>query len=310
MALLVTLAGVVVLVVGAELLLRGAVALALKARIAPLVIGLTVVSLGTSAPELVVSVLAALKGEPGIALGNVIGSNIVNVSLVLGSCVLVFPIGVDRDAYRIHWPVMMAATVLLIARLSNGQLSRSEGLVFVGLLMAYVTWMILRSRRQWIPPSEEQAEATRSLPKALLMVLLGALGLTFGGDWFVRGASDLAKELGVSDRLIGLTVVAAGTSMPELVASLVAAFRKQPDISLGNLIGSNIFNILAILGAASAVEPMHLELSDFLVDLLIMAAVSALLYPMARLSRRMGRVHGTILTVIYLAYLAFVIARG
>lgn len=306
---LMLLGGLVLLVVGAEWLLRGAVDVALRARISPLVVGLTVVSLGTSAPELVVSVLAALKGGGDIALGNVVGSNMVNLGLVLGLCVLIFPVEVDRDAVRIHWPVMMLATVGLLLLIRDGALVLWEGVLFVSLLVTYVWLMIHRSRRAAIPAASGQV-AGRAPWLSALLILVGVLGLTFGGDLFVQGASGLARAWGVSEQLIGLTIVAIGTSMPELIASLVAAFRKQPDISLGNLIGSNIFNLLGILGVTACIAPIRVDIDRFGTDLLAMAGIALLLYPLARFTPRLGRWQGAVLLVANLAYLLYVILRG
>ena len=310
MDLLYTLGGAAVLILGAELLLRGAVHLAFRARISPLVVGLTVVSLGTSLPELLVSLVAALKGSPEIAIGNVVGSNIANISLVLGACVVVFPIDVDREARRIHWPVMMAATLLFVLFLADDRVARWEGLFFVVALVAYVSWMIIRSRRQGRRSAEQPLRTTMPVGRALLFLIIGAAGLGFGSGWFVDGASGLARGLGVSERLIGVTIVAVGTSMPELIASLVAAFRKQPDISLGNLVGSNIFNILFIIGTSATITPIEASLDTFRTDLIMMTAIALLLYPMMRFGDRVGRWQGVGLLALYVGYMVLTLVQG
>lgn len=310
MELLLTLLGALVLIVAAEFMLRGAVDIALRARISPLVVGLTVVSLGTSLPELLVSLIAALNGSPGIALGNVIGSNIMNISLVLGACIIIFPIGIERDARRIHWPVMAIASILFLVVLQDGRIGRPEGLAFVAALVLYVVLLIRASRKESIARKGAPPEAARALWVSILLLTVGVVGMAFGAQWFVNGATGMARTFGVSERLIGVTVVALGTSMPELIASLVAAFRKQPDISLGNLIGSNIFNILGIIGATTAIAPIQLDPAEFRTDLLVMFGLALLLYPLMRIGIRMGRWQGALLLVACAAYLIHVILRG
>ncbi len=310
MELLLTLLGALVLIVAAEFMLRGAVDIALRARISPLVVGLTVVSLGTSLPELLVSLIAALNGSPGIALGNVIGSNIMNISLVLGACIIIIPIGIERDARRIHWPVMAIASILFLVVLQDGRIGRPEGLAFVAALVLYVVLLIRASRKESIARKGAPPKAARALWVSILLLTVGVVGMAFGAQWFVNGATGMARTFGVSERLIGVTVVALGTSMPELIASLVAAFRKQPDISLGNLIGSNIFNILGIIGATTAIAPIQLDPAEFRTDLLVMFGLALLLYPLMRIGLRMGRWQGALLLVACAAYLIHVILRG
>lgn len=306
--LLLTLLGLVVLVAGAEAMVRGAVDLALRAHISPLVIGLTVVSMGTSAPELLVSLTAALQGAPAIAIGNVVGSNIANISLILGMAILVFPIEVDRDARRIHWPVMMAVSLLFWHVLSDDLIARWEGLVLMIALVAYVGWMVWSSRRSSLVRAEEPPRM--AWWKALLLLVAGVAALAMGSDWFVQGGVGLARLAGVSELLIGVTVIAFGTSVPELVTSLVAAFRKQPDISLGNLVGSNVFNLLGIVGVTATVHPIAASHEGFRIDLIAMLLTALILYPLMRFGPRMGRWQGAILVAAYVAYLVLVLKRG
>jgi cation:H+ antiporter len=310
MDLLMTLGGLTILVVGAELMIRGAVDLALRAKLSPLVVGLTVVSLGTSAPELLVSLMAALKGSSVMAVGNVVGSNISNISLVLGACIVVFPIAADRDARRIHWPVMMLVSLLFVALIWDDGVARWEGLLFVLLLVAYVVWMVWSSRRKANQPGSKPVVVTTPVWRSLLFFAVGVGGLTIGADWFVEGAVGISRSLGVSEQLIGVTVVALGTSMPELVTSLMAAFRKQADISIGNLIGSNIFNLLGIIGVSAMVLPIRVDHSDFLLDLGAMLLISLLLLPFMALSRKLGRWHGLVLLACYGGYILLVLQRG
>ena len=245
-----------------------------------------------------------------LGIGNVVGSNIANISLVLGACVVVFPIDVDREARRIHWPVMMAATLLFVLFLADDRVARWEGLLFVVALVAYVAWMIIRSRRQGRRSAEQPLRTTMPVGRALLFLIIGAAGLGFGSGWFVDGASGLARGLGVSERLIGVTIVAVGTSMPELIASLVAAFRKQPDISLGNLVGSNIFNILFIIGTSATITPIEASLDTFRTDLVMMTAIALLLYPMMRFGDRVGRWQGVGLLALYVGYMVLALVQG
>ena len=308
MDLLITLVGFVTLVAGAELMVRGAVDLALRARISPLVIGLTVVSMGTRAPELLVSLVSAVHGNSAISIGNVVGSNIVNISFILGVSILVFPIEVDRDARRIHWPVMMGASLLFWWLFMDDLIAAWEGLLMLGLMVVYVWWMVWSSRRS----TGVDAVAAPKLAwwKAAALLAFGILCLTFGADWFVAGGVAIAAAAGVSEQLIGVTIVAVGTSMPELITSMVAAFRKQPDISLGNLIGSNVFNLLGILGVTAAVHPIASDHAAFRIDLMAMALVAVLLYPLMRFGSRMGRWQGAVLVVAYAAYMVLVLKRG
>lgn len=310
MDILMTLGGLVALIVGAEIMVRGAVELALRARISPLVVGLTVVSLGTSAPELLVSLVAAMKGSSALAVGNVVGSNISNISLVLGAAILVYPITVDRDAYRIHWPVMMVVSLLFTALLWDDTIARWEGVVFVGLLVAYIAWMIWSSRRASGQPGTKAVQVSTPLWRSLLFVVVGVAGLALGAEWFVEGAVRIAESLGVSKQMIGVTVVAIGTSLPELVTSLMAAFRKQSDISMGNLIGSNIFNLLGIIGVSAVVLPIRVDHEAFYLDLGAMLLISLALYPLMRLGRKLGRWQGSLLLVAFAAYMVLVVQRG
>jgi cation:H+ antiporter len=307
---LLTLLGLVVLVAGAEVMVRGAVEVALRARISPLVVGLTVVSLGTSLPELLVSLLAALKGSPALAIGNVVGSNIANLSLVLGASILIFPIEVDRDAKRIHWPVMMLVTLAFAGMLWNDTFSRLEGIAFMLLLSFYIIAMVRSSRRQQaslgVPPPVVKVPLWRSL--VFLFGGIAALGV--GADWFVDGAVGLARMFGVSDQLIGVTIVAVGTSLPELITSLMAALRRQPDISLGNLVGSNIFNLLGIVGTTAAVHPILVQHDHFLLDLGAMVLISLILLPLMVFGRKLGRWQGGLLLACYLGYMVLVLQRG
>jgi len=308
MSALLLIAGLVLLIVSGEVLVKGAVSTALRFRISPAVIGLTVVSLGTSAPELLVSVQAALHGHADIAIGNIIGSNIANLALVLGATVLITPILMVRDTMRIDYPAMLIATILFIVMIWDLHLGLIEGCVFVLSLTLFVAFMIYRSRKIGFSQTvSEIPTKSWAVHWAVLAVVAGCIGLVFGASWFLQGAESIARNLGVSDHLIGVTLVAFGTSLPELVTSIVAAFRKQADLSVGNLIGSNIFNILGILGVTSIVKPINIDPRVLSSDVWWMFGSALVLLPMMLLGKRFGRRKGILLILIYVAYVSLVI---
>jgi cation:H+ antiporter len=302
--------GLAVLVVGGEFLVKGAVGIARNLGISPLVIGMTVVSFGTSAPELLVSLQAAAEGSPEIAVGNVIGSNIANLALVLGLTVLIFPIIVERQTKIIDWPVMMLATILFYIFLSDGVIDLWEGLVLFLFLVTFVTWLIIRSRKESRLKIEENLVKESTLI-TVGYLMLGLIGLYFGSKWFVEGAVQIAINLGMSKLVIGVTIVAFGTSAPELVASCVAAYRKQSDISIGTLIGSNIFNIMAVIGLTSIVSPIRLKSADasqFLTfDMYWVAGIALALLPMLYFGAKFGRLKGVILLTSYVVYISIIV---
>jgi len=299
--------GLVVLVVGGEFLVRGAVAIAYRYKLSPLVVGMTIVSFGTSAPELLVSLRAALVGAPDIAIGNIIGSNIANLALVLGITTIIFPMPVKDDTIRIDWPMMMGATVLFyLAIVFDNKLNWYEGLAFVMILVTFVVWLIKKSRTE--NKEEEkimQKEKATRMPYPILLVILGCVGLAFGANWLVDGAKIVAVNIGISDHVIGVTIIAFGTSVPELTTSCIAAFRKQTDISLGNLIGSNLFNILAILGITGMVKEIKISAEVFNYDIFWLLGLSLFILPLVLLQKRISRIGGVMLFAIYISYLYF-----
>ncbi len=299
--------GLAVLVFAGDLLVKGAVSLAVKLKVSLLVIGVVVVSFGTSAPELLVSLKAALEGHPDISIGNVVGSNIANISLVLGLTAVVFPIYVVYDTLRYDWPVMFLATLLLILFSMDFVLQRWEGIILFLILIGYSVFLIRKSRKEKKNKEVVEEERNVSFFKALLYVLAGGVGLSYGADWLVQGASGIALKLGVSERTIAVSVVAFGTSVPELTASLIAAFRKQMDVSVGNLIGSNIFNILSILGITAMVHPVHVSETIIKYDYWWMFGVALLLFPLMVFDRKISGWKGTLLFLYYVAYIIFVV---
>jgi len=305
--------GLTVLVVGGEFLVKGAVGIARNLEISPLVIGLTVVSFGTSAPELLVSLQAATEGSPEIAVGNVIGSNIANLALVLGVTVLIFPIIVERQTKLIDWPVMMLATIFFYIFLSDGKIKLWEGIVLFSSLIVFVAWRIRKSRKEAKLITDGHVD-NESTFLAVGYLMLGLIGLYFGSEWFVDGAVGIADYLDVPKGVIGVTVVAFGTSAPELVVSCVAAYRKQSDISIGTLIGSNIFNIMAVIGLTSIVSPIDLSgvgVSQFLnFDMYWVTGIAVALLPMLYFGAKFGRFKGALLLVSYLLYVSIIVSAN
>lgn len=300
-----TLAGLVLLYVGGEALVRGASVVAIRLGVSPLVIGLTVVAFGTSAPELVVSLDAALAGANDISVGNIVGSNIANISLILGLTAMLRPSEVEAKIVRIHAPIMIASSLLLVAVLANGRASRFEGALLVVGLCVYTTFTFWEARRESPPVREEIAAAApqRPLPGALgsALLLAGLVGVVAGGHVLVTAAVRLASGLGVSQATIGLTLVAVGTSLPELATSLVASLRRQGDIAIGNLVGSNIFNILGILGATAVVHPLGLGAITW-IDLGAMVALACALGALIATRARVGRRTGAVLLLLFALY--------
>ncbi len=301
-----TLLGLLLLAGGGEALVRGAVALARRAGLTPSVIGLTVVAMGTSLPELVVSLLAAGEGKPDLAVGNAVGSNIFNLAVILGLTALVAPVQVNASAARREWPFMMLVSCLLVLLSRDGQLSRLEG-SFMVLGMAAFTWFMVRQSRdvpaRTISQARSRPDQTDSLGVALLAVAAGVTLLVLGGKSLVSGAVDLARLGGLSERVIGLTIVAAGTSMPELAASVIASRRGHNELALANLVGSNIFNILGILGLSAIQSPLVVSPGLLNGDMIWMMVVAFALFPLMRTGGRISRLEGSLLLTLYGAYL-------
>jgi cation:H+ antiporter len=291
-------------------LVKGAVGLSTAMKISPMVIGLTVVSFGTSAPELLVSIQSAMNGSPGIAIGNVVGSNIANLALVLGVTVLIFPLIAERQTKVFDYPVMLIASIMFYLFALNGVLSLWEGIIFILILLSFTSYLIITSRKKEkkrIEESDVEEENPLPLSRSVMFLLFGLVGLYFGSEWFVSGAKDIAAAYGLSDSVIGVTVVAIGTSAPELVASIVAAMRHQSDMSVGNLVGSNIFNVFAVLGVTSIVTPVDVDQSILNFDMYWMLGISALLIPILYFGSKVGRLKGVILLTSYILYIGITI---
>ena len=313
--------GVAALYYGAEFLVKGGVNIARKLHISPLVIGLTLVAFATSAPELVVSVNAALTGNPDISLGNVVGSNICNIALILGLCAAIAPVKVDRQLFRVDVPVMLLAAVLLVVfYLATGGIGRVFAAVFLAVFTVYMAWNVRQARRNEKLEPEVVKEAEDAIVQSagqkelhwLLAVLLVAAGLALlvgGAKLFLTGSVFFARLMNVSDAVIGLTVVAVGTSLPELATSIVAAVKGENDIAVGNVVGSNIFNVLLILGVAPLITPLE-NATLSVVDMGVMLFCSVILLPFMRTGWKLSRPEGVFLLLTYIAYTAWLIIAG
>ncbi|GAL68469.1 calcium/sodium antiporter [Jejuia pallidilutea] len=314
MSILWVVLGFVLLVVGGEFLVRSSVALSFKFNISKMVIGMTVVSFATSAPELLVSLQAALSGSPAIAINNVVGSNIANIGLVLGVTALVGPIAVDKSFYKLNWPVMMAYSLFLYYFLKNDNVLNAVegGGLFLGLIMFLVV-LIKNAKKDAITEEVDETLAVVSNFKIIIWLLIGALALYFGSEWLVEGSKEIARSVGVSEAVIGVSLIAIGTSVPELAASVIAAAKQEKAISLGNLIGSNIFNIGSVLGLTSLVKPIAVTEPQILTnDIFWMLGFAAVLIPMVLIPKRMqiSRFKGFFLVVAYSVFMLFVFTKS
>ncbi len=310
-AALLLLVGFLLLYLGAEALVRGSSALAIRLGATPLVVGLTVVAFGTSSPELVVSLKAAMIGNGGIAIGNVVGSNIINIAIVLGLSALLRPLDVEAEVLRLDLPVLIAASLLLDLFLLNGRLTFLDGLVFIAGILLYISLRAAKALSRSTPLTkavleEKAASSGMALAGQLVMIGAGFGLLAFGAKFMVEGAVTLAKLSGCSETVIALTVIAGGTSLPELAASTVASLRKVPGIAVGNVVGSCIFNILAVLGASVLVAPLSATGITF-TDLGVMTLLTLVLVPILGKGLRVSRWEGGLLLVAYALYLAWLL---
>jgi len=301
------LTGFGLLLLGGELLVRGSVGIALKLQVPKVIIGLTLVAFATSAPELIVSIIAALRGKSDIALGNVVGSNIANIGLILGGTALVFKMSALRLTYRNDWIFLIVANILLGVFLFLGGINRLAGFVFVVILIGYNVQKITSARKQRnLQIGEEFDVDAMPIWKGLLLLILGAVGLKFGAQLFVGGISSLALNFGLSERFVSVTLVAFGTSVPELAASFMAAKKGESDIAIGNIIGSNIFNILSVLGITAIIKPIVVQ-NQALVqyDFPVSVLLTVLIIPLMGLFKvdRLDRLEGALLLGLYVIFI-------
>jgi cation:H+ antiporter len=314
--LLLFLLGLAALVAGAEALVRGASKIALSLGISPLVVGLTIVAMGTSSPEIAVSVGAVLNGTTDIAVGNVVGSNVFNVLFILGVSALITPLVVHSQIIRQEVPIMIGASVILAVMVIDGSLSRGEAALLLALLVAYMVFLVRQSRAETAEIRDEYASSVQRSGAwdshwavQGLLILAGLALLVLGSEWLVNAAVAFARALGVSDLIIGLTIIAAGTSMPEVATSIMAAVRGERDIAVGNVIGSNTFNILGCLGLSGVVSTQGLGMSSAVLnfDLWVMLAVAFACLPAFMLRNEIGRRRGLMFLAFYVAYVAYLI---
>lgn len=310
LSLLLLLVGVTLLTLGADRLVAGSSAIALRTGISPLLIGLTVVAIATSSPELMVSLLAALQDRSAIAVGNVVGSNIANIALVLGVAAVLCPVPGSRAVTHREMPVMLGVSILLLVLVFNGFISRLEGVLLLGLLLCFIAFQIVLARRQMTEFSDSEevlAHQGIGIRRAIVYILIGVVGLYLGSEAFIRGAVDLGMRIGISEAVIGLTVVSVGTSLPELAATVAAAWKRQTDLVLGNIIGSNIFNVLCVLGLTATIVPLHAG-GVGLVDLGVMLAFALLVWLLFLYRGRAGRAMGLALLLSYAGYVYYLFA--
>lgn len=303
--------GLVVLYLGAEWLIKGAAGVALRYGIRPLVVGLTVVALGTSMPEFVVNLIAAVADEDSLALGNIVGSNISNIALILGSSALVLPLAIRPETLRKEYPMMLAVMVVFYGVALDGEISQLDGALLVGGLLAFLIFLVLDARqyaRTLEAHSSDKAEVHHDPVKRKFVLLASGIAfLAVGANLMVEAAVFFANVLGIDSVVIGLTVVAIGTSLPELAASVVGAMRKEMDMSVGNILGSNLLNVLFVVGFVSMVRPLRVDAGSLMIHFPVMLAFSVLLFPLMWSSHRITRFEGGMLVTCFVAYLTYII---
>ena len=306
--LILLVAGFVILIKGADWFVDGAVGIAEKFGIPQLVIGLTIVAMGTSAPEAAVSISAAMKGSADITIGNIVGSNIMNILIILGLSAVITPLAVAKSTVKIETPFVILITLILLALGWDGTITFVDGIILWALFIAYLAYLFMLAKKQQAlggPEEEEEEKKPLSLPKALLLIVVGMALIILGSNLAVEGATGLARFFGLSERFIGLTIVALGTSLPELVTSVTAARKKAADIAIGNIVGSNIFNILFVVGTSSLIIPITFA-ESFRIDTAVAAAVALLLLICCAPKKRLSRVSGILMLVCYVLYFVFI----
>ena len=309
--------GFVLLIKGADFLVDGASSLAKRFGISDLIIGLTIVSFGTSAPELIVNIMATLKGAGDVGIGNIVGSNISNIALILGISAMIYPLAVQKSTIKSEIPFNILSAILLFVLVNNflgeggvTQLSRIDGGILLLGFAAFFYYVFKLSKKNKENLEEDKTERM-SLPSSVILIIVGIVALAYGGQWVVNGAVEIAKQLGLSEALIGLTIVAVGTSLPELAASAVAAYKKNSDIAIGNVVGSNLFNILWVLGLSAVISPIDFS-PKMNVDIGIFGLVAVLLFLFSAIGKKkeISRWKGAVFVLGYAAYVVFLVIRG
>ena len=317
MDFIILIIGFFLLIKGADIFVDGASSIAKKIGIPSVIVGLTIVSLGTSAPELAVSLISSFNGNNGIAVGNVLGSNLFNTLVVLGGTAIVAPLLIKKSTIKRDYIATLVVTILtcfLIFGLvpkSENMLSRISGIILLVVCIAYMFILVKAAKKDSVKDEENTSEIKMS--KNILLSLIGVVGIVFGGNLVVDSATNIAYALGMSEKLVGLTIVAVGTSLPELVTSIVAALKGENDIALGNVLGSNIFNLVLILGASATITPIAVSgvmIIDFIILIAVTLFIGALIFFNKKDEKRLGRLEGIILVGIYVAYLAYIIMRN
>ena len=312
-AIVLLIVGFVFLVKGADLFVEGSSSVAKKLCIPSLIIGLTIVAMGTSLPETAVSVSASMQGNNAVAVSNVVGSNIFNLLVVVGVCAIMTPVAVAKDALVKDIPTSLAAAVLLLGLgvgVTAMTLGRIEGVIMAVLFICYIATMVITAMKARKAGKAVEEEEIKLLPiwQCVVYIVIGIAGIALGGDWVVDGASTIASAFGISQNIIGLTIVAVGTSLPELVTSVVAARKNEVDMALGNAVGSNIFNILMVLGIASLISPITISMLDVF-DIICIIGVTIAVWIMAWTRKRLDRKEGIIMVAVYAAYMVYICLR-
>ena len=313
------LVGFGLLIKGADIFVDGASAIAKKLGIPPVIVGLTIVSIGTSAPELAVSLISALEGSNDIAIGNVLGSNLFNSLMVLGVTAIVLPIVIVKKKVKSDFLINLFVTILLfiftfdsLFGSSTNRISRFDGLILVIICIAYMIFLVMKAKKTNMPEPTEEEKNINVFIK-ILLIIIGAVGIVCGGQLVVNSATKIATSLGMSEKLVGLTIVAMGTSLPELVTSVVAALKGENDIALGNVLGSNIFNMLLILGTSSLISPIVVE-SELMIDFIYLIVVTIIMFVMIFMNnkeeKKLGKAEGALLVALYIGYTIYIIMRN
>lgn len=316
MAYILLIIGFVLLIKGADFFVDGASKIATALRVSPLIIGLTIVAFGTSAPEATVSIVAALEGSAGVTIGNVVGSNIFNITLVVGIGALILPMTVESETIRKEIPFTLLAGVVALVMVSDNSLnqsasniiSRGDGFIllfFFAIFLYYIFEVARRGNNELEPTTQERPP----LGKNIIFTVIGLVAIVFGGDLVVDSASEIALSFGMSETLVGLTIVAIGTSLPELITTITAALKKETDIALGNIVGSNIFNLFLVLGATAVISPLSVDNSIFF-DIMFMNILTLILLIFSRTNYKIGRLEGGWLTALYVLYMVFILIRN
>lgn len=313
LAVLMLLAGFVLLIKGADFFVEGSSSVAKRLRIPSIIIGMTIVAMGTSLPECAVSVTASMSGNNALAVSNAVGSNIFNLMVVCGACALFAPLAVDVGTLKKEFPFsVICAGLLLFLGYFGMILGRADGILLIVIFAAYLAYMVLTAvkARRADAQEDKEEDAYKILPiwKCMIFILGGALGIKFGGDFVVDGATVIATGFGLSQNLIGLTIVALGTSLPELVTSIVAAKKNEVDMAVGNVIGSNIFNILLVLGVAGAISPISFIMEN-IIDIILLIGMSVVVWFMAWTNKKIVRSEGVVMLIMYAVYMVYICIR-